>query len=310
MWGAIVRGILRAWGRFRRTDWRVVAVVLVLVVAVILTLVPFFFLGGDWLKPEKFLGAVFASWVGGVVLFVVAGVVVAIVSLARPEDESFDARARILFRRQTGKHIDYIVHRISETLEHYAEFTECIFSISNHDAQEKKYRLSYESTVMVRSYLDDVKTSYDSAVNYSGVTKPPAGKASNELVYVRADNVPIGRREPFETEISRDVRVLIEPDAICKVEHKVDFWALADDEPNSHSPKRYTQVLRLLIENTCDLPQPVKIKFTTDGGTSWNYIDLSHGECKPIVQVRDVRPGAEAFDFRVLGPLEPAATEL
>jgi hypothetical protein len=57
---------------------------------------------GIGLDPATHFGAVFAGWVSGVALFVVLGVVVAVVSLEPPEKESFDSRARILFRRQTG----------------------------------------------------------------------------------------------------------------------------------------------------------------------------------------------------------------
>ncbi|HWA91646.1 MAG TPA: hypothetical protein VG889_16525 [Rhizomicrobium sp.] len=49
--------------------------------------------GADWVDPIKFLGAAFAAWVGGIALFTVVGAAAAIVSLARPEQELFDARA-------------------------------------------------------------------------------------------------------------------------------------------------------------------------------------------------------------------------
>jgi len=61
-----------------------------------------------WKKPESHVGAVFASWVGGLVLFVIAGAFVAIVSLERPEKSPFEARARILcgFRRKSATDSD------------------------------------------------------------------------------------------------------------------------------------------------------------------------------------------------------------
>src|SRR4029079_3618023 len=92
------------------------AVFLAAVICILATV--FIYWMGYGLDPATHFGAAFASWVGGLVLFVVAGTVVALVSLVRPENESFDARARILFRRQTGKHIDYIVDRIKGVLEH------------------------------------------------------------------------------------------------------------------------------------------------------------------------------------------------
>lgn len=271
-----------------------------LVVSMLLTCIPYYLgIGKD---PATHFGAVFASWVGGVALFVVAGVVVAVVSLVKPEQESFDARARILFRRQSGKHVDYIVSRISHSLEQYAESTECLFSITGYDPAEKKYRLSYKSTIVVRSYIEDIRTSYNSYVSYSGVTTPPPNGDPNTLLYVRVDNTAIGGREDFETEVRREVNTTIDPDGACRIEHRVEFWALADQEPNSHAPRRYTQSLKLQVENICGLPGPVKIKFTQNGGNTWNFIDLAQGELKDVLEARDLLPKAEVFDFRVLAP--------
>src|SRR5437588_7652008 len=103
------------WTLIRRLDWRVWAVIAASTASIIATGFVYWMRWG--LDPSTHFGAVFASWVGGVALFVIAGAVVALVSLARPEMESFDARARILFRRQTGKHIDYLIQRMQTVLE-------------------------------------------------------------------------------------------------------------------------------------------------------------------------------------------------
>jgi hypothetical protein len=179
-------------------DWRVWAVLGALALAVIGTICVFF--SGIDIDPVHKFGAIFASWVGALALFVVSGVVVAIVSLAQPERESFDARARILFRRQSGKHIDYIVNRLRHDFEQYAEHTSVRFTVTGYDVTEKKYKITYGSKVTVRSYLDDVITSYRTSVEYKGVTPAPAGKEPNSLVYVRVNEIPVGKREDFQTE--------------------------------------------------------------------------------------------------------------
>jgi hypothetical protein len=142
-------------------DWRVWAVLIAMVLSIVATIL--IYRSGIDTNPATEFGAVFASWVGGVALFVVLGLAVAVVSLAQPEQESFDARARILFRRATGKHIDYIVSQIKETLEHYAEKAEIKVRITDYSPAEKKYLISVSDTVLVRSYLDDVETSYTSS---------------------------------------------------------------------------------------------------------------------------------------------------
>jgi hypothetical protein len=87
-------------GIFRRVDWRAWVVLGALAVTLVATAT--IYILGIGLDPATHFGAVFAGWVSGVALFVVLGVVVAVVSLEPPEKESFDSRARILFRRQTG----------------------------------------------------------------------------------------------------------------------------------------------------------------------------------------------------------------
>ena len=103
-----------------RMDWRIASILIATAGSVAATLLGFD-RGFDRGTAGRFARDVFAGWVAGVGFFGLVGVVVAIVSLVRPEDEGFESRARILFRGQDGRHIHYIVDRIRETLEHYAE---------------------------------------------------------------------------------------------------------------------------------------------------------------------------------------------
>jgi hypothetical protein len=286
--------------RARRIDWRVWAVVTAMAVAVIATAC--IYASGMDLSPTNQFGAVFAAWVGGVILFVVAGVVVAIVSLAKPEQESFDARARILFRRQTGTHIDYIVGRIKNILEHYSEHTTIKATLESYHEEEKKYRMVFASTVTVRSYLDDIRTSYRSNVEYTGVTPAPAGEDPNRLIFLRVDNKPTGTPVDFTNAITRDVDTTIDPDEACNIEYLLKFWIAAEEEANTHSPKRYTQLLHLSLENLTKFPKPIKVKLTRMGATDPEIIELPSGECKLVLEVKGVPPGVQAYDFRVLAP--------
>lgn len=287
----------RLWHWARQLDWRVWGIIAAMAVSVLATAVVYYL--GYGLNPATHFGSVFSAWVGGLALFLVAGSVVAIVSLVRPENESFDARARILFRRQAGKHIDYIVSKIKEVLEHYAERTVNKITIREFDAGERKFRLSAVNSVLVRSYLDDVETTYISSLKFENVTAPPHGGESNRLVFVRVAGNPVGISEDFTSAVSRPISCRIDRDGVCEVNSMMEFWVQATDEANTHSPRRYTQVLCLLFENLT--PDPVEVKLTVDG-TNWVTERLSHGVSKQVLEIKDVMPGTLAYNYHILAP--------
>jgi hypothetical protein len=283
----------------RRVDWRVWAVVAPSVATLVATGIVYWF--GLGLDPSTHFGAIFASWVSGLALFIVVGSVVALVSLARPEGESFDSRARILFRRQTGKHIDYIITKITEVLEHYAEQTIIKISIQDYEPAQQKYRISSASDVLVRSYLDDVQTIYNSHFELKDVTPPPPGGSPNRLVILRVDKKPVGKPEDFVNVIFRPLSCRIDADKSCEINTVTEYWLQADDESNVHRPRRYTQWLSLHFENLTNSGQTVSVKVSRDG-TSWATEQLHHGVSKQVLEVRDVKPDEIAFDFRILKP--------
>ncbi|MDA9453720.1 hypothetical protein XI06_22260 [Bradyrhizobium sp. CCBAU 11434] len=250
------------------------------------------------LDPSTHFGAIFASWVSGVALFAISGVAIAVITLARPELEPFDTRARILFRRQTGKHIDYIVGRIKDILEHYAEETEQKITIRDFHVGEKKFWVSTYSRILVRSYIDDVETTYVSSIARREITAPPQGGLSNRLVFARVDGVPVGASEDFTDELERPINCRIDRDGVCEVTSQVDFWIQAESEENKHRPKRYTQVLKFQFENLISPGRPVDVLFTTNG-TDWLPVRLEPGQVKQVVEITDVNPGMVAFNFRL-----------
>lgn len=257
---------------------------------------------GNWAKPETAIGALFASWAGGLALFVIAGAFVAIVSFDRPEQGSFDARARILFRRQPGKHIDYIVLKIREALEHYAESAEALVAIEQFDPNEKKFRISRDSRLVVRSYIDDIETNYTTEFKLAEVSVPPAGKESNRLVFLRVNNVPVGKGETFESEINRHVSCKIDPGDSGEVHSLLEMWQEVS-EPYRHSARRYTQRMSITFDNRLDndifiefgMFDPVfkkmidRSKFTT--------ILLPAGNRRKVIEIDDIVPGIVAIEY-------------
>jgi hypothetical protein len=282
----------------RKIDWRVWAVIVAGGATIVATVIVYWL--GLGLNPATHFGAVFASWVGGVALFLIAGSVVALVSLSRPEAEPFDARARILFRRQSGKHVDYIVDKIKEVLEHYAEGTSLKISVRAYNAAEKKFRVSAQSTVRVRSYLDDIETTYVSLLSRNNVCAPPPGGEPNRLVYARVAGNPACAADEFAGSIERPISCRIERNGECEVASLFEYWIAADDEPNTHTTRRYTQALTLEIENVMGAGQALGVKLTIDG-TNWVTEHLPPGISKQVLELKDIKPGVSVFDYRLIG---------
>ncbi len=87
-------------------------------------------------------------------MFTLVGAAAAIVSLARPEGESFETRARILFRRQNRKPIDDIVRDLPPRLENCSEHTTVAMTFQHYDRITR--RLSNEKvrlTEIASSFL-------------------------------------------------------------------------------------------------------------------------------------------------------------
>ena len=288
----------------RRDDWRVRAVVIAVGIAWVPTLLVYV---ASWISGTGFatnvnthFGAFFASWVSGVALFSFAAIGT-IVSLAQPHLEPFDGRARILFRRQTGNHIDYIISKITQALEHYAEKTVIRISILDYDATERKFRVSSASDITVRSYLDDVPTTYNSEFVLRDIALPPPGGQPNRLIYLRVNGDPVGASEPFGSHILRPLQCEIAKDSACTVSRAAEYWILADDESNIHKPKRYTQHLQLHFENLTSAKQDVTLKIITRGNRS-ETLQLGPGKVRKALEILDIKPGEQAYDFRILKP--------
>jgi hypothetical protein len=195
-----------------KLDQRYWTIIILVVACIVGTVVVYALgLGRD---PVTLFGAIFSAWTGGLALFVITGIVIAFFSLAKPEHESFDARARILFRRQPGRHIDYIVSKIKEVLEHYAKKTTVKVTIMRYDEETRRFLLGVQDSITVRSYLDDVDTTWNSDIDYSEITSPPEGGVPNKLVYVRIDGVPTVPSEVFTDSIKRPISTRIQRDAM------------------------------------------------------------------------------------------------
>ncbi len=221
----LFRGI-RRW--FERVDWRIAAIFLAMLLAIAATLIVIAL--GLWRDPATFMGATFASWVGGVALFAIVGLVVAVVSLARPEGESVESRARILFRGQKGRHIDYIVARIRQVFEQYAEDTTQVLTVNEYHPGERKFLVVSEGETRIRSYIDDTATTYRSHISLDGVTRPPNGRDANRLLYLRVGQQTYGSQDITGGTISLPFDAIIAAHADCLIADGMEFWVDAGSD--------------------------------------------------------------------------------
>jgi len=287
----------RATRTLETLDWRFRTILFTTIASLVITL--FIYAAGIWRDVATFSGAAFAAWFSGVLFFAFVGAVVAAVSVIQPEQESFDSRARILFRRQYGPHIDYIVTKLKSVFEQYAQETNTKFIIDRYHDGERKYRVRTQDETVVRSYLEDVRTTYHSAIELTEVTLPPQGEERNRLSFVRIGALA-EPGEPFDDRIGRPVSTDIEPFGTCLVAHEMVQWSLAGTEPFEHTTARYTNRLSITFEN--HLARELKISFKTSSSPNWQQLQIQPGERTDPIVLRDLAPESAAYEFKILPP--------
>jgi hypothetical protein len=151
---------------------------------------------------------------------------------------------------------------------------------------------------MVRSYIDDVESTYETPLEYINVTLPPQGGDPNKLLYVRVDGTPTQASCTFEGEIKRPIRTTITGDKSTSASFHLELWILADTEPSRVKFSRYTQECTVHFENL--LPRPVTVHLAEIDGASENKIVINPGEKKLGVELRDREPDAVVSSFRIL----------
>ncbi|MEO8715370.1 MAG: hypothetical protein ABI369_10185 [Acetobacteraceae bacterium] len=306
--GIIIAGCLTAIA-FQRTrgwlacmDWRIAAIVLTTALSVAATCLGFD-LGWDGETGGRFPHDVFAGWVASIAFFGTIGLVVAVVSLVQPEKEGFESRARILLRGKDGEHIRYIIERLRGTLEHYAEEVTSTIIIKDYDAIGQKFFIRMELTTVLRSYLDDIETRYESEFEIEQETDPPANQPPARLIYLRVGKGEDQQRypsRPFQNNGIREViRSTIRPRGTCPVESAVEVWVKADTEANNHKTVRFTQRMQLRVRNNLPGNETVRIRFNEPAGQRPDEHSLkSDGE--HMRSFRDLRPRIQAYDFTIL----------
>jgi hypothetical protein len=255
----------------------------------------------------QFMGAFYASWVAGLAFFVVIGIVATIITQSKPENEPFNTRARVLFHNKTGSHIEYIISRLTEIVEHYAENTENKIILREINQTDRKLRMEVEDTTIIRSYIKDFMTTYIARIELSEVTLPPEGctiHQKNQLLYCRIAGQP-QRTFTFEDKIDVDVPCSVEAGKELCVEHGMSFWQANAIEPYTHTVSRFTQRMQVKFESRLAIGQAVRVKFrgwlwdhfqefVLEPGQSASYV---FGDLQPPRDRKRPEPREMAYEF-------------
>jgi hypothetical protein len=284
--------VVAAWTYF---DPRVAVVAIALLVSVLITAL--FYWLNIGLNPGTHFGAVFASWVAGVALFVFVGIASALASLARPERGSFEERARILFRKQEGRHIDYIVNRLRHVFEHYAEAYEENHRLIEYREDAGRFYVSMETKTTVRSYIDDVETAFPTKLRFDDIIQPPSGGQPNMLKHLRIDGVARKSNVRFDrASFEHEESAFVRPHNTCQVEVSTAFWVQAGTEETSITPVRFTQRIRFRVEN--ELSFPVRVRILSSVGALLEEFVVQPSSQSRWFEMQDLEPDRVAYDVR------------
>lgn len=244
---------------------------------------------------STFGGALFASWVSGLILTIVITAIVTIAQFARPHEEIFESRARNLLRRQTGAHIDYIIPKIQEFLVPYCEEGAKEMVITEYDEATRRFRINQRSVNRIKSYLNDMPVIFKTSLIYRHGTSAPEGREKSTLTYLRINGEEIGEAESFDALIERPFEINVVPHKTCEIEHRMVLWIQAEDERNRHIPTRFTRRLTVTIHNHLPtraievIPNPE----VYEGGP----VVVKAGETVVVVDLQDKEPSKAVYDF-------------
>ncbi|MBR9973092.1 hypothetical protein [Magnetospirillum sulfuroxidans] len=288
------REVLREFWR----DKRKLVVVAACAAAAILTL----FFAQLSVEKALFWPGFYQSWTAGFVAFMLFGVATTVASLAKPEDDDFDRRVRILFGGQTGRHIDYIAGAVAK-VGYYADLIERVYCIEQMDFTQDCYLMSVSHRASIRHYIRDVASTEFLEFSYVPDLVPgqnPVGHLISVTVTgadgvvrkkVGAAGLPILPQAGIDEKWSIDIG----KGETINVEVKFRVWCkLGENEV--FDPARFAKKIETKIERTCNGPD-VTLKCKVRGVEI--VYPLSSGGVVKIPVVDDCSPEENAYSFRL-----------
>lgn len=282
----------------RSMDKRIRILILVSVLFCIITI--FVLSIGLFRDVSQFSGSIFASWVASVFFFVSLGAIATAVTLARPERDGFDARARILFRGMSGPHVEYAIGKIRQSFEYFSESATIEITIEDYDESEKKFYVSETFKTHVHSFIADTETEYKSKVQYRELTKAPSGKPNNRLAYLRVGDEVRGSCDEKSGAIEEPIEGKIQPNKTLLIEHTVKFWINEDIEENEFRLVRFTNTFEVSIRNQLPSGKNVVVRLKKIGSDNFEQIRMDNGFGVPLLFTSNVPPEVCVYDYRVV----------
>ena len=292
------RHLLPGW--VARLDWRVAAIWIATGLSAALTLFGWFLNLPD--AHDRFVRDVFAGWVGSVVFFGQVGIVVSLVSLANAAKDRFDARVRVLVRGKSGTHVDDFIDRLRSGLAHYAASVTRQIAVMDYDETTGMYQVNTVVRTVIRSFVDDIETSYRSGVSYKPDHPPPPGR-HHRLLRVSGvqcdDIVPMISMRADLLSCGYVARLV--PEGECVVEFILEFWVKAGEECIGYSPVRYSLLTAVEIDNR--LHRTLRVRSAWIGDPLRTLV-LPAGASPHQEQRRGLKQGTRVHSL-FLDPLRP-----
>jgi hypothetical protein len=246
--------------------------------------------------PAGFWVAFYASWVSGLLLFTLVGLIAGLVTLYRPERDVFLARVKILLGGMGGAIVDVVAAEIRK-IGYVARQTTRTIIIEEYDQKRNAFKIRVNHVSKVKNILGDAVAEAKGAIRIVGDPfEPPfqpAGEITSfQIVGTEPGPLPLQiQPEGIVKPWSLSVPPLTEGDVAY--EHWVWYGA---DSVHVFNVARFTEELHVEFRSRC--LRGIHLKVTTPlEATEYNL--TYDGRYKLNSPLRDLSPGSTGYSFQI-----------
>jgi len=266
--------------------------------------------------PIPFWVPFYESWTASFAFWAIVGIIGTIITLARPEDETYSERIRILFGGINRPALKYLERQI-RSLGYFATDAVTIYKITDWDANNQAYKIELILKTTVQNLLHD-----EDAVDDVGTevfpddlpSRPPSGLGAITSVKVDGGinelSSPVAVVTP-NTKFPRPAR--IPPGKSIAVEIQRWGWFKVS-ETHSWAPRRFTdKVTPIFTYAGGSGPSKVNLDFAwlaggvepvvSTGARNCVRRELIWGKDETLPSVENIEPGKTGFAFRLSPPI-------
>jgi hypothetical protein len=297
---------LAAW--FWSIGWvrrRILLVMLVPLAAWVITALIVYFTW-TWISgqhaDEMFRGLL-AAWVAELLFFTIVGVVVAVITLRDPTQESFDDRMKILFGKTNIP--DAVLDHNKQVLARlcgYVQTAHRSIYLEHFDEELAAYRSRTKTEYEFRNLLPDLPYNDTMKIRLRADTfVDPHPREHGRVVSIKMGEVET-MREPitFQADgFNTEVPIEIPPNEVKKIVFEYYAW-LKLGEPQTVHPQRVVEHFTMDIINQTNQNACMEIDGDVRG-----VMSLLYSQPFPFPPAKGVKPGGRAFSFRLVRATEP-----